>query len=69
MSDSDQERPDIGSDPERPLQIPAELPVLPLRFAVTTYEVQPYVKGLTVTPSDSQLPGDMFYETIQIEKH
>ena len=42
---------------------------LPLRFAVTVYEVQPYVKGLTITPSDSQLPGDMFYETIQIEKH
>jgi len=34
MSDSDQERPDIGSDPERPLQIPAELPVLPLRDTV-----------------------------------
>jgi oligopeptide transport system substrate-binding protein len=42
---------------------------LPLRFAVTTYEVQPYVKGITATPSDSQLPGDVFYETIQIEKH
>lgn len=46
-----------------------DAPVLPLRFAVTTYEVQPYVKGLTITPSDSQLPGDVFYETIQIEKH
>ena len=34
MSDSDQERPDVGSDPERPLQIPAELPVLPLRDTV-----------------------------------
>ena len=34
MSDTDQERPDIGSDPERPLQIPAELPVLPLRDTV-----------------------------------
>ena len=34
MSDTDQERPDTGSDPERPLQIPAELPVLPLRDTV-----------------------------------
>jgi ATP-dependent Lon protease len=34
MSDTDQERPDSGSDPERPLQIPAELPVLPLRDTV-----------------------------------
>jgi oligopeptide transport system substrate-binding protein len=42
---------------------------LPLRFAVTTFEVQPYVKGISATPSDSQLPGDKFYETIQIEKH
>jgi oligopeptide transport system substrate-binding protein len=42
---------------------------LPLRFGVTPYEVQPYVSGLTITPSDSQLPGDMFYETIQILKH
>jgi oligopeptide transport system substrate-binding protein len=42
---------------------------IPLRFGLTVYEVQPYVSGLTVTPSDSQLPGDKFYETIQILKH
>jgi oligopeptide transport system substrate-binding protein len=42
---------------------------LPLRFGLTVYEVQPYVSGLTVTPSDAQLPGDLFYETIQILKH
>ena len=42
---------------------------LPLRFGAHRYEVQPYVGGLTITPSDSQLPGDMFYETIQILKH
>ena len=41
---------------------------LPLRFGLTVYEVQPYVGGLTVTPSDSQLPGDKFYETIQMLK-
>jgi oligopeptide transport system substrate-binding protein len=43
--------------------------LLPLRFGLATYEVQPYVGGLTITPSDSQLPGDVFYETIQIKKH
>ena len=43
--------------------------MLPLRFGLATYEVQPYVGGLEVTPSDSQLPGDLFYETIQIKKH
>ncbi len=42
---------------------------LPLRFGVTRYEVQPYVGGLNVTPSDAQLPGDLFYETIFIKKH
>jgi oligopeptide transport system substrate-binding protein len=46
-----------------------DAPFLPLRFGVSPYEVQPYVSGLTITPSDSQLPGDMFYETIQILKH
>jgi oligopeptide transport system substrate-binding protein len=43
--------------------------LLPLRFGLATYEVQPYVGGLQVTPSDAQLPGDVFYETIQILKH
>ncbi len=46
-----------------------DAPFIPLRFGLTVYEVQPYVSGLTVTPSDSQLPGDKFYETIQILKH
>jgi len=31
--------------------------------------VQPYVKGIISTPTDSQLPGDVFFETIQIEQH
>ncbi|MFL5641195.1 MAG: peptide ABC transporter substrate-binding protein [Chloroflexota bacterium] len=43
--------------------------LLPLRFGLATYEVQPYVGGIQSTPSDSQLPGDLFYETIQIKKH
>jgi oligopeptide transport system substrate-binding protein len=46
-----------------------DAPFIPLRFGLTVYEVQPYVSGLTVTPSDSQLPGDLFYETIQLLKH
>ncbi len=43
--------------------------LLPLRFGLATYEVQPYVGGLNVTPSDAQLPGDLFYETMFIKKH
>jgi oligopeptide transport system substrate-binding protein len=46
-----------------------DAPFIPLRFGVTRYEVQPYVGGLTITPTDSQLPGDLFYETIYIKKH
>jgi len=46
-----------------------DAPFIPLRFGLTVYEVQPYLSGLTVTPSDAQLPGDLFYETIQILKH
>ena len=45
-----------------------DAPFIPLRFGLTVYEVQPYVGGLTITPSDSQLPGDKFYETIQMLK-
>ena len=43
--------------------------ILPLEFSVTPYEVKPYVSGLTVTPAFSQVPGDDFYETIQILDH
>lgn len=39
---------------------------LPILFPVTTYEVKPYVSGLTVTPSDGPVPGGLFYETIKI---
>jgi oligopeptide transport system substrate-binding protein len=46
-----------------------DAPMIPLRFGLTTYEVKPYVSGHIVTPNDSQLPGDLFYETIQILKH
>jgi oligopeptide transport system substrate-binding protein len=44
-------------------------PFIALRFPTTAYTVQPYVTGLQVTPGDAQLPGDLFYETIQILEH
>jgi oligopeptide transport system substrate-binding protein len=40
-----------------------------LRWAVTPQLVQPYIGGLTETPMDSQVPGEHFYETIQILEH
>lgn len=43
--------------------------MLPLRFGLTTYEVQPYLGGQIISATDSQLPGDGFYETIYIKKH
>ena len=46
-----------------------DAPFIPLRFGLTVYEVQPYVGGLTITPSDWQLPGDKFYETSLNLKH
>ncbi|MBA2700200.1 MAG: peptide ABC transporter substrate-binding protein [Chloroflexi bacterium] len=42
---------------------------LPLRFAVTPVLIRPYVGGLTLTSLDSQVPGEAFYETIQILEH
>jgi oligopeptide transport system substrate-binding protein len=43
--------------------------VLPLRFGLQTYEVAPYLGGVQPTGTDSQLPGDLFFETIFIKKH
>ena len=43
--------------------------MLPLKFGLTTYEVQPYVGGIVIGANDSQLPGDASFETIQILKH
>ncbi len=40
-----------------------------LRWGVTPQLVKPYVSGLTRTPMDSQVPGEHFYETIQILEH
>jgi oligopeptide transport system substrate-binding protein len=41
---------------------------LTLRFAVTPELVRPFVKVIT-TSIDAQVPGDMFYEKIQILEH
>jgi oligopeptide transport system substrate-binding protein len=40
-----------------------------LRYGVNSQLIRPYVSGLTLTPMDSQVPGEHFYETIQILEH
>jgi oligopeptide transport system substrate-binding protein len=40
-----------------------------LRWGVGAQLVKPYVGNLTRTPMDSQVPGEHFYETIQILAH
>jgi ABC-type transport system substrate-binding protein len=42
---------------------------LPLRFQLTTYEIQPYLGGINISVNDSQLPGDATLETIYIKEH
>ena len=37
-----------------------------LRWGVNSQLVRPYVGGLQVTPMDSQVPGEHFYESIQM---
>jgi len=37
-----------------------------LRWGASSQLVKPYVGGLTTTPMDSQVPGEHFYETIQM---
>jgi oligopeptide transport system substrate-binding protein len=46
-----------------------DAPILPLRFAVSPYLVKPHVSRLTPMPTDSRVPGDYYYETIQILEH
>ncbi|MEX1170611.1 MAG: peptide ABC transporter substrate-binding protein [Chloroflexota bacterium] len=46
-----------------------DAPFLPLRFGVTPVLIKPYVSGLIQTPMDSQVPGEHFYESIQILEH
>jgi len=40
-----------------------------LRWGVQAELVKPYVTGITTTPMDSTIPGEHFYETIQILEH
>ena len=40
-----------------------------LRWGASSQVVKPYISGLTTTPMDSQVPGEHFYETIQIMEH
>lgn len=47
----------------------ADAPFVPLRFTTARYLVAPYLGGIHATGSDAQLPGDNFYEDIQILKH
>jgi oligopeptide transport system substrate-binding protein len=42
---------------------------LTLRYGVTPALIKPYVSGLTRLALDSQVPGEHFYETIQILEH
>jgi len=46
-----------------------DAPVLFLRFGLTRYLIQPYVKGVQATVSDSENVGDRFFETISIASH
>ena len=43
--------------------------VVPLQFGQQTYEVAPYVGGVQASGTDSQLPGDKFFETMYIKTH
>ncbi len=47
----------------------ADAPMIPLRFGLVTYLVQPWVQGLTATASDHQNIGDVFYESVTIAAH
>jgi oligopeptide transport system substrate-binding protein len=46
-----------------------DAPSLFLRWGVQAELVKPYVSGITTTPMDSTIPGEHFYETIQILEH
>lgn len=46
-----------------------DAPVIALRWPIVAYTVKPYVSGLVITAGDAQLPGDLFYESIQILEH
>ena len=39
------------------------------RWRVENYEVRPWVTGFNPTSLDSEILGDLFFETIQILNH
>ena len=43
--------------------------MLPLRFGADDLRGPAVRRRLIATGTDAQLPGDLFYETIQIKKH
>ena len=67
----------VEQDPERQVALyedaqtvlMEDAPILPLRYEVQPYEVRPYVAGLTEYPPGFRLPGDYYYETVQILDH
>jgi len=46
-----------------------DAPIIPLRFGVGRYLVQPYVQGVQPTGNDYQNTGDNFMETISLAAH
>jgi oligopeptide transport system substrate-binding protein len=64
-------------DPDRQVAIYEEAqtllmhdaPILPLRFGVRSFAIKPYVSQITPMPADFRVPGDYYYETIQILEH
>jgi oligopeptide transport system substrate-binding protein len=46
-----------------------DAPILPLRYQVVAYQAKPYVVGLTDYPPGFLIPGDYYYETVQILDH
>ena len=43
--------------------------IIPFRWRAAPFEIKPWVSGLQITPQYAVVPGDQFYETMQILKH
>jgi oligopeptide transport system substrate-binding protein len=46
-----------------------DAPVIFLNWPTTRWMVKPYMQGVQITASDSENPGDRFWETIKIGEH
>jgi oligopeptide transport system substrate-binding protein len=46
-----------------------EAVIIPFRFSARPYLMKPWLSGLQITPQLANVPGDQFWETIQILKH